>query len=99
MARIAGSAGGEMMKGASNFDKLCHQVFDGKSDGTNYLARETDICCGTCGHKLRAYYCEEGLYLIECAVCGTKALTKSKNVVFAAHKTLAHGQQRKDGAE
>ena len=31
------------MKGASNFDKLCHQVFDGKNDGTNYLARETDI--------------------------------------------------------
>ena len=30
-----------MMKGASNFDKLCHQVFDGKNDGTNYLARET----------------------------------------------------------
>ena len=91
MARLAGSAGGEMMKGASNFDKLCHQVFDGKSDGTNYLARETEICCGTCGHKLRAYYCEEGLHLIECAVCGTKALTKAKNVVFAAHKTLAHG--------
>ena len=32
-----------MMKGASNFDKLCHQVFDGKNDGTNYLALETDM--------------------------------------------------------
>lgn len=88
-----------MMKGASNFDKLCHQVFDGKNDGTNYLARETDICCGRCGHKLRWYYCEERLYLIECAVCGTKALTKAGNVVFAAHKTLAHKPQRADGAE
>lgn len=87
-----------MMKGASNFDKLCHQVFDGKNDGTNYLARETDICCGRCGHKLRVYYCEERLYLIECAVCGTKALTKAEDVVFAAHKTLAHNPQRKDGA-
>lgn len=41
-----------MMKGALNFDELCHQVFDGKNDGTNYLAWETDICCGRCGHKL-----------------------------------------------
>lgn len=90
MARLTWSAEGEMMKGASNFDKLCHQVFDGKNDGTNYLAWETDICCGRCGHKLRAYYCEERLYLIECVVCGTKALTKATNVVFAAHKTLAH---------
>ena len=81
---------GGMMKGASNFDKLCHQVFDGKNDGTNYLAWETDICCGRCGHKLHVYYCEERLYLIECAVCGTKALTKAGNVVFAAYKTLAH---------
>ena len=90
---------GGMMKGASNFDKLCHQVFDGKNDGTNYLAWETDICCGRCGHKLRAYYCEERLYLIECAVCGTKALTKAGNVVFAAYKTLAYKPQREDGAE
>lgn len=81
---------GGMMKGASNFDKLCHQVFDGKNDGTNYLAWETDICCGRCGHKLHVYYCGERLYLIECAVCGTKALTKAGNVVFAAYKTLAH---------
>lgn len=81
---------GGMMKGASNFDKLCHQVFDGKNDGTNYLAWETDICCGRCGHKLHVYYCEERLYLIECAVCGIKALTKAGNVVFAAYKTLAH---------
>jgi hypothetical protein len=79
-----------MMKGAFNFDELCHQVFDGKNDGTNYLAWETDICCGRCGHKLHVYYCEERLYLIECAVCGTKALTKAGNVVFAAYKTLAH---------
>ena len=87
------------MKGASNFDKLFHQVFDGKNDGTNYLARETDICCGRCGHKLRWYYCEERLYLIECAVCGTKALTKAGNVVLAAYQTLAHKPQREDGAE
>lgn len=33
------------------------------------------------------------------AVCGTKALTKAGNVVFAAHKTLAHKPQREDGAE
>lgn len=85
-----GLPAGGMMKGASNFDKLCHQVFDGKNDGTNYLAWETDICCGRCGHKLHVYYCEERLYLIECAVCGTKALTKAGNVVFAAYKTLAH---------
>lgn len=78
------------MKGASNFDKLCHQVFDGKSDGTNYLARETDICCGTCGNKLRAYYCEERLFLIECPVCGTRALAKANNAKTAALKTLAH---------
>lgn len=86
------------MKGAMNFDKLCHQCFDGKNDGTNYLAWETDICCGRCGHKLRAYYCEERLYLIECAVCGTKALTKAGNVVFAAYKTLAHKPQRAEVA-
>jgi len=49
--------------------------------------------------QARWYYCEERLYLIECAVCGTKALTKAGNVVFAAHKTLAHKPQREDGAE
>lgn len=85
------------MKGATAFDKLWRRVFDGENDGTNYLARETDVCCGRCGHKLRWYYCEERLYLIECAVCGTKALTKATNMAFAAHKTLAHMTKIEEG--
>ena len=78
------------MKGASRFDCLCHRVFDAKGDGTDFLSRGAGIDCGSCGKPLRAYYCEERLFLIECPVCGTRALTKANNAKTAALKTLAH---------
>ncbi len=78
------------MKGASNFDHLCHCVFDANGDGTDFLSRDAGIACANCGKPLRAYYCEERLFLIECPVCGTRALAKANNAKTAALKTLAH---------
>lgn len=89
---------GGRMKGASRFDCLCHRVFDAKGDGTDFLARDAGIACGNCGKPLRAYYCEERLYLVDRLVCGTRALTKANNAKTAALKTLAH-RLEKEGVE
>lgn len=78
------------MKGATEFDKLCHQVFDGKRNGMDYLSRETGVKCGYCGYELEAYYCEEGLYLVECHSCETKALVEARSPKQAAYKTFGH---------
>lgn len=72
------------MVGASNFDKMCHQVF-----GTNIISRDANAVCRYCGTPTRAYYCEERLYLVECETCKMKALVKARNPQEAAYKTFA----------
>lgn len=79
-----------MMAGATNFDKACHRVFGGKGNGTDYLAKDVGVCCGSCGRRLSAYYCEERLFLVECAACGIRALVKANNAKDAAYRTFAH---------
>lgn len=72
-------------KGATEFDKKCHSIFDAKNDGRDYLARGVNLPCDNCGHELRAYYCESKLYLVECEFCGIKALVKERSPQAAAH--------------
>lgn len=79
------------MKGASEFDRLCHRVFDGNGDGEDYLARATDIFCCRCGHRVYAYYCEERLFLVECDGCRKKVLVKAGNRGEAAHRAFGGG--------
>lgn len=74
-------------KGATEFDKLCHKIFDANSK--NYRARQTGVNC-RCGYELEYYYCEEQLFLVECGQCETKALVKAKNPREAAYKAFAH---------
>lgn len=78
------------MKGATEFDKLCHQVFDGKSNGKDYLSRKTGVSCGRCGCELEAYYCDERMYLVECHRCETKAFVKARSPEQAAYMTFGH---------
>lgn len=73
-------------KGATEFDKLCHKIFD--ANVKNYRARYCGVRCG-CGHELEVYYCEEQLYLVECEACESKALIKARSSKEAAYKTFA----------
>ena len=38
-----------MAAGASNFDKMCHQIF-----GTNIIGRDANAVCGYCGTPIHA---------------------------------------------
>lgn len=78
------------MKGATKFDQLCHSVFAANGNGRNYYSRKTGVNCGSCGHGLEAYYCEERLYLVECQHCKTKALVVAGSPDEAAYKTFGH---------
>ena len=78
------------MKGATQFDQLCHRVFSANGNGTNYLSRRTGVKCGFCGYELEAYYCESRLYMVECHHCKTKALVMAGNPEEAASKTFGH---------
>lgn len=72
-------------KGATYLDKLCHKFYDepkGRGKKTNYV-------CRLCGGPLETYYCEERLYLVKCADCGTLALVKTVNPEVSASVTLA----------
>lgn len=72
-------------KGATCLDKLCHKFYDyPKGHG-----EKTDYVCRLCGGSLETYYCEERLYLVQCAGCGTFALVKTANPEDAARVTLA----------
>lgn len=73
-------------KGATEFDRLCHKVFD--ANAKNYRAKESGVKC-RCGHELEVYYCEERLFLVECAACETKALVKAGNIKEAAYRAFA----------
>lgn len=77
-------------KGATDFDKLCHTVFD--ADGENYRARKAGVTCH-CGCELEYYYCEEQLLLIQCPYCKAKALVKARSPRSAAYKTLASAEE------
>ena len=76
------------MKGATDFDKLCHRIFDAEAHSMDYLSRDTHIRCRICGFSLCAYYCEERLYLVECEHCHKKALVKAGNPKIAAYETF-----------
>lgn len=76
------------MKGATDFDKLCHRVFDAEAHAMDYLSRNTHIRCRICGTSLCAYYCEDRLFLVECEHCHKKALVKAENSRKAAYSTF-----------
>ena len=77
-------------KGATVFDRLCHALFEKRGNGKDYLGRVCGVDCGRCGHDLLTYYCEEGLFLVECDVCKTKALVKAQSPSEAAYRTFGH---------
>lgn len=79
-----------MMKGATQFDQLCHRVFAANGNGTNYLSRRTGVKCGYCAYELEAYYCEDRLYVVECHHCKTKALVMAGSPEKAAYMTFGH---------
>lgn len=72
-------------KGATYLDKLCHKFYDEPKGRGN----KTDYVCRLCGGPLETYYCEERLYLVKCADCGTLALVKTVNPEVSASVTLA----------
>ena len=72
-------------KGATYLDKLCHKFY-GEPKGRG---KKTDYVCRLCGGPLETYYCEERLYLVKCADCGTLALVKTVNPEVSASVTLA----------
>ena len=72
-------------KGATYLDKLCHKFYDEPKGCGN----KTDYVCRLCGGPLETYYCEERLYLVQCADCGTFSLVKTANPEDAARVTLA----------
>lgn len=72
-------------KGATYLDKLCHKFYD----ETKGRGKKTDYVCRLCGGPLETYYCEERLYLVKCADCGTLALVKTVNPEVSASVTLA----------
>ena len=77
-----------MMKGASNFDKLCHQVYNADGNGRDYIGKATGVTCRLCNRPLYAYYCEERLYLVECQPCKIKALVMAENPQAAAYRAI-----------
>ena len=72
-------------KGSTYLDKLCHKFYD----ETKGRGKKTDYVCRLCGGPLETYYCEERLYLVKCADCGTLALVKTVNPEVSASVTLA----------
>lgn len=77
-----------MMKGASNFDKLCHQVYNADGNGRDYIGKATGLTCRLCKSPLYAFYCEERLYLVECKTCKMKALVMPENPQTAAYRAF-----------
>ena len=72
-------------KGATYIDKLCHKFYDEQKGH----GKKSDYVCRICGGPLETYYCEDRLYLVRCADCGTLALVKAANPGDAARVTLA----------
>lgn len=80
------------MKGATDFDKICHYLFSAKGNGTNYRCNGVRMRCRVCGHPLLVYYCEEQLCLVECDYCRKKALVKARNYQEAVFRTFGDGE-------
>lgn len=76
-------------KGATLLDQLAHKLYDSKNNGGAYIARDTGVRCGRCGHELQAHYCEERLYIVDCGHCKIKSLVKANSPKDAAYRTLA----------
>lgn len=76
-------------KGATKFDRLCHTLYARYSS-----TRGAGISCGKCGHKLKTYYCEERLYVVECEHCGVKCLVEARTPDQACYKTMAYPVER-----
>ena len=79
-----------MEKGATAFDKLCHKVFAAKGNGYVFMGSDCGVQCGMCGHDLSTYYCESGLYLVECEKCNVRALVMAGNAQEAAYSTFGN---------
>ena len=79
-----------MNKGTMNFDKSCHEIFESKGNGVDYLLRKSGVACGTCGRELETYYCENRLYLVKCDCCEKMAFVKARSPVQAAYRTFGH---------
>lgn len=73
-----------------NIDELCHRLFSADGQGKDYLSREGKVFCENCGSRVRTYYCEDRLYLVECECCEKKVLVKAGNPEEAAIKAF-HG--------
>ena len=78
-------------KGATEFDKLCHKLYDAGAESC-----KTSACGVTClcGHELETYYCEERLFLVVCHACKTTALVKAGSPREAAFKSFAGVSRR-----
>ena len=55
---------------------------------------KTGLMCRACGVELEAYYCEECVYLVRCAVCGTVALVEAFSPKEAAKKVGGKENER-----
>lgn len=55
---------------------------------------KTGLMCRACGFELEAYYCEECVYLVRCAVCGTVALVEAFSPKEAAKKVGGKENER-----
>ncbi len=73
----------------ANVDQICHEIFDARDGGWDYLSSRSGISCYRCGCELKVYYCESRLYLVECDCCHTKALVRAASPEDAAYSTFA----------
>ena len=63
-------------------DKTFHEVY--KADVLYRPIHGYQVCCHSCGTKLKAYYAEDRLYAVKCGYCDTVALVKAESPAQAA---------------
>ena len=83
--------------GATEFDKLCHNLFAARDNGVDFHSRNTGVSCGRCGHELVAYYCESRLYMVQCRHCKKRALVMAQSRTEAAEKTFGQADHLQNG--
>ncbi len=77
-------------KGANEFDKICHMIYDeASSHGVDAVLKKRGIRCSNCGGILETYYCEERLYVVRCEHCRTITLVKAPSPLDAAYRARA----------
>lgn len=84
------------IKGATEFDKLCHRVFDGAR--CDICWRSTGVHCAACGCELEYYYCEDRLVLVTCHACKKIALVKASSPAVAAYNAFGFPAEVSDAA-